>query len=191
MTLKTKLQSLPLYLQILFGMIGGILIGIAGLSLNGEKFILDWIRPWGQLFIRLLQLIAIPLVFTSLIKGVTGLGDISKFSRMGGRTILLYMLTTIFAVIIGVGMGWIVQPGKLVNSSQITEMQESYNAVVEEKKLEAEMTQEQGPLNFLNDIVPNNIIRATSDNSKMLQVIFFAIFLGLLLFPLRRKRLKQ
>jgi len=88
-------------------------------------------------------------------------------------------------------MGWIVQPGKLVNSSQITEMQESYNAVVEEKKLEAEMTQEQGPLNFLNDIVPNNIIRATSDNSKMLQVIFFAIFLGLLLFPLRRKRLKQ
>jgi len=99
MTLKTKLQSLPLYLQILFGMIGGILIGIAGLSLNGEKFILDWIRPWGQLFIRLLQLIAIPLVFTSLIKGVTGLGDISKFSRMGGRTILLYMLTTILQLL--------------------------------------------------------------------------------------------
>ena len=87
-------------MQILAGMIIGVIIGIAAIQINGEKFIQDWIRPWGQIFIRLLQLIAIPLVFISLIKGVTGLKDISKFSRIGGKTVLIYLGTTLVAVLI-------------------------------------------------------------------------------------------
>lgn len=177
---KTKKPfSFPLYMQILVGMIIGVIIGIVAIQLDGELFIRHWIRPWGQIFIRLLQLIAIPLVFISLVKGVTGLKDISKFSRIGGKTILIYMGTTLIAVLIGLFMGLIVQPGKLVNREQVVHMQENYRSVVEEKKQAAVETHDKGPLNFLNDIVPNNIVSATADNSKMLQVIFFAIFFGI------------
>lgn len=171
--------TIPLYLQILLGMVIGIVIGIVAIWLNDGSFVQDWIRPWGQIFIRLLQLIAIPLVFVSLIKGVTGLGDISKFSRLGGKTIALYLITTAVAVSFGLSMGLIVKPGNLVNREQVVSMQESYQAVAAEKALEAEMTHDRGPLNFLNDIVPNNIVSAAGDNSQMLQVIFFAIFFGI------------
>lgn len=85
MSKKIKLLSLPLYIQILIGMLTGILLGVVALHLHAETFVNHWIRPWGQVFIRLLQLIAVPLVFISLIKGITGLGDISKFSRMGAE----------------------------------------------------------------------------------------------------------
>ncbi len=171
-------------------MIAGIIIGLIALYLNGDRFIQDWIRPWGQIFIRLLQLIAIPLVFLSLVKGIAGLKDISKFSKMGGKTILLYMVTTIFAVILGVGIGLLVKPGALVDKSQIAHIQEDYYALAEEKKAEAEQTQQQGPLSFLNDIVPNNFINAASDNSKMLQVIFFAVFFGLAALAINPEKVK-
>lgn len=174
-----KKLTFPLYIQILFGMFAGILIGVAAMRLDGELFVQHWIRPWGQVFIRLLQLIAIPLVFISLVKGVTGLKDISKLSRLGGRTILIYMGTTLVAVLLGLSMGLLVKPGTLVNKDQVAHIQENYQSVVEEKKLAAQQTHDQGPLNFLNDLVPNNIVSATADNSKMLQVIFFAIFFGI------------
>lgn len=187
---KNKRSSIPLYLQILSGMVIGILIGLIALYLNGEQFIQHWIRPWGQVFIRLLQLIAVPLVFISLVKGVIGLGDINKFSRLGGKTILLYIATTVFAVLIGLGMGLTVKPGNLVDKSQIAHIQEAYYSVAEEKKMEAESTQKQGPLSFLNDIVPNNFVNAAADNSKMLQIIFFAIFFGIAALTIPADKIK-
>lgn len=190
MALKSKLSSVPLYLQILIGMFAGIMIGLVALSLKGELFIQNWIRPWGQVFIRLLQLIAVPLVFISLVKGVIGLQDISKFSRIGGKTILLYILTTVFAVLLGMGLGLVVKPGALVDKSQIMHIQENYHAIAEEKKQAAEQTQQQGPLAFLNDIIPNNFIHAASDNSKMLQVIFFAVFFGIASLTIAREKIK-
>lgn len=176
---RKKRNAFPLYLQILAGMIVGIIIGLIALPLQGGDFVQDWIRPWGQVFIRLLQLIAIPLVFLSLIKGVIGLNDISKFSKLGGKTIGIYLLTTAFAVCLGLGLGLVVKPGKLVNREQVASMQEQYHNQVAEKALQAEQTKNQGPLHFLNDIIPQNIVQAASDNSKMLQVIFFAIFFGI------------
>lgn len=179
MAIKRNFLKPPLYLQILYGMIAGILIGIAAIQVNGATFIQEWVRPWGQLFIRLLQLIAIPLVFISLVKGVTGLKDISKFSRIGGKTIGIYLCTTVFAVLLGLAMGLLIRPGKLVNQEKVAHLQESYHTTVEERKELAEQTRNRGPLAFLEEIVPSNIVHATSDNSKMLQVIFFAVFFGL------------
>lgn len=189
MKIRRKRPKFPLYIQILLGMLAGILLGILALQFDtdrfdGIQFIQHWIRPWGQLFIRLLQLIAIPLVFISLVKGVTGLKDISKFSRIGGKTIGIYLCTTVIAVLLGLTLGLIVKPGKLVKQEQAARLQESYHALAEEKRVIAEQTQSQGPLAFLNDIVPNNIVSATSDNSKMLQVIFFAIFFGIAILSL-------
>lgn len=179
MSLMKRISNTPLYLQILLGMIVGILIGLIALHTHATQFIHDWIQPWGQLFIRLLQLIAMPLVFVSLIKGMTGLKDIQKFSRIGGKTIGVYICTTIVTILLGLGMGLLIQPGKLVDREQVAQLQESYYTQAEEKKVAAEEARQQGPLAFLTDIVPNNIIQASSDNGKMLQVIFFAIFFGI------------
>ncbi|MCI1648694.1 MAG: dicarboxylate/amino acid:cation symporter [Bacteroides sp.] len=179
MALIKKLSSIPLYVQILIGMIAGIIIGLVALQLDGTLFIKHWVQPWGQLFIRLLQLIAIPLVFISLVKGITGLKDISKVSKIGGKTIGIYIITTLVAILLGLAMGLIIQPGKLIDRNEVVHLQKSYQETVQEKKQVAEQTKEQGPLAFLNDIVPNNIIAASTDNSKMLQVIFFAIFFGI------------
>lgn len=190
MSKKIKLLSLPLYIQILIGMLTGILLGVVALHLHAETFVNHWIRPWGQVFIRLLQLIAVPLVFISLIKGITGLGDISKFSRMGGRTILIYIMTTVVAVFWGLGMGLTVKPGNLMDQSQVAHIQESYKAVVETQKEVAANTQQKGPLAFLEDIIPNNIVSATADNSKMLQVIFFAVFFGIAALTLPDEKIK-
>lgn len=110
---------------------------------------------------------------------MTGLKDISKFSRISGKTIGIYICTTVVAILIGLAMGLLVQPGKLVNHEQVAHLQEHYHTVAEEKKIAAKQNREQGSLAFLTDIIPNNIIKATSDNGKMLQIIFFAVLFGL------------
>lgn len=188
MTLVKRLLSIPLYVQILIGMIAGIVIGLVALEFNGEPFIKNWVQPWGQLFIRLLQLIAVPLVFISLIKGMTGLKDISKVSKIGGKTIGIYICTTVAAILLGLAMGLLIKPGKLVDREEVIQLQKSYHTAVQEKKVAAQQTKDQGPLAFLNDIVPNNIIKSASDNSKMLQVIFFAVIFGIatLALPTRK-----
>ncbi len=189
MSLFRKLFRLPLYIQILLGMIAGILIGLVALQSGKPILIEHWIRPWGNLFIRLLQLIAVPLVFFSLIKGIIGLNDISKFSRMGGRTILIYMATTAIAVTWGISMGLLVKPGNLVDQSTVAHMQESYRSVVAEQIKAAEENSEKGPLDFVYDIVPNNIVSSMGDNTKMLQIIFFAIFFGIAALTITKEKL--
>ena len=127
---KTQKKKFPLYIQILIGMVVGIIIGFIATHTGSATLVKDWIQPWGQLFIRLLQLIAIPLVFISLVKGVTGLKDISRFSKLGGRTILIYLCTTVIAVLFGVSMGLLVQPGNLVVREQLVNLLEDYQGVV-------------------------------------------------------------
>lgn len=176
---KKRRYTIPLYLQILLGMIAGIGIGLIALYAGGEKTVQQWIRPWGQLFIRLLQLIAVPLVFFSLVKGVLGLQDIRRFSELGGKTILIYLCTTIVAVSIGLGLGLAVKPGRFFNREKAAAMQASYRTVVDEKKIVAEQVKDEGPLKFLNDLIPDNFIRAAGDNGRMLQVIFFSVLFGI------------
>ncbi|MCK9343520.1 MAG: dicarboxylate/amino acid:cation symporter, partial [Massilibacteroides sp.] len=120
---KYKKKAFPLYLQIMLGMLIGIGIGFVALQFNQGTFIKDWIYPWGALFIRLLQLVAVPLVFISLVKGVTGLGNISRISQLGTKTISIYILTTIVAVLLGMALGGIIQPGKLVNKDSIPQIE--------------------------------------------------------------------
>ncbi|MBR6831725.1 MAG: cation:dicarboxylase symporter family transporter, partial [Tidjanibacter sp.] len=104
-------HKIPLFAQILTGMLIGILIGFLGIWLGGEHVINDWVRPLGKLFIKALMLIAVPLVLISLIKGIAELKSTSTLSRLGGRTIVIYLLTTIFAVLVGIGSALIIRPG--------------------------------------------------------------------------------
>lgn len=114
------MKKLALHWQILLGMLAGIVLAVIALQFgttleNGENtaaiFIQNWIKPFGTIFINLLKMIAVPLIVTSLIKGVADLQDISKLSRMGGRTILFYVCTTIIAVSIGLIMVNLIEPG--------------------------------------------------------------------------------
>tara|TARA_R110001592_G_scaffold247568_1_gene509686 strand:+ start:5999 stop:7306 length:1308 start_codon:yes stop_codon:yes gene_type:complete len=180
------MRKLELHWQILLGMLAGVLFAFAMVQLEwGPKFISDWIKPFGNIFINSLKLIAVPLILASLIKGVSDLKDISKLSKMGGRTITIYILTTVIAVSIGLGVVNIVKPGASISEETRTELVENYKGDAEAIKSKADKQKESGPLQALEDLVPSNIFQAASDNGNMLQVIFFAILfgIGLILIP--------
>lgn len=171
-------------------MIAGIATGMLFVSFGQGEVVQLWIKPWGNIFIRMLQLIAVPLVLVSLIKGVTGIEDIRRFSQIGLKALLIYMSTTVCAILVGLALVLSVKPGNFVDAAVASQMKESYHNVVNEKMSAAESTSEQGPLSFLNDIVPDNLFAASSNNSKMLQVIFFAIFFGIAAISLPKEKTK-
>jgi len=180
------MKKLALHWKILLGMALGVIVGIVMTNFEGGKeLVQDWIKPFGKIFINSLKLIAIPLILAALIKGVSDLRDISKLSKMGGRTIITYILTTIIAVSIGLVLVNIVNPGKSISEQTRTEMVENYSGNTEKYKETAKMQKESGPLQALEDLVPSNIFAAATSNRNMLQIIFFAVFfgIGLILIP--------
>ena len=181
------MKKLALHWKIIIGMVLGVVYGLIAHKLGWIDFTNDWIKPWGKIFVNLLKLIAVPLVFASLIKGVASLSDISKLSRIGGKTIAIYLVSTVIAVTIGLLLVNIVKPGDGFDKDSISkteQIQEGAN-----KKIKAaENVKDGGPLQFLVDIVPTNIFDAASSNRNMLQVIFFAIIFGIALVMLPNEK---
>ncbi len=185
------MKKIPLYIRIIAGMVLGVLFAVIAIQFEGGvSFTRDWIKPFGNIFINLLKLIAIPLILASLVKGVSDLKDISKLSSMGLRTVVLYLFTTVFAVCLGLVAVNIIKPGKSISTETREQMMTAYGSNATEKQEEAARQKGGGPLKFIEDIVPDNIFKATSTNSTMLQVIFFALFMGvaLILIPPDRAR---
>ncbi|MDO6389721.1 dicarboxylate/amino acid:cation symporter [Pontibacter sp. BT731] len=179
------MKKLALHWQILIGMTLGVAWGISASSFGLNEFTADWIKPFGTIFINLLKLIAVPLVLVSLITGVASLSDISKLSRIGTKTIGLYLMTTVFAVVLGLVIVNIAEPGKAFSPEKREEFKAQYASTAMDKSSDAAAVEEQGPLQALVDIVPDNIFGAMTDNTDMLQVIFFALLFGisLILIP--------
>ena len=180
------MRKLELHWQIILGMLGGVLFALAMVQFEwGPKIVSDWIKPFGNIFINSLKLIAVPLILASLIKGVSDLKDISKLSKMGGRTIGIYIITTVIAVSIGLTIVNIIKPGSSISEETRNELVENYKGDADSKISQANEQKESGPLKALEDLVPSNIFAAAGDNGNMLQVIFFAIFfgVGLILIP--------
>ncbi|HSR54293.1 MAG TPA: dicarboxylate/amino acid:cation symporter [Acidobacteriota bacterium] len=174
-----------LHWQILIGMVLGVIFGVFG-ALNGlHGFIEDWIAPWGRIFLNLLLLIAIPLVLTSLITGVASLSDVNRLSRLGGKTIVLYMATTAVAITIGLGLANIMRPGDYVPTELAETLQARYQAETGEREATAALTREEGPLQPLVDIVPGNFFSSASSNRNMLQMVFVALLVGIVLIQLK------
>lgn len=213
-------MKFPLHIRIIFGLILGIAWSFLSTYLGWNQFTISWISPFGDIFIRLLKFIAVPLVLFSIIAGVSGLKDVSKLGKLGGKTLLTYLLTTMTAVGVGLLIGNLGAPGKFVDDGQRLKNRLQYelwanenNVVIKDgqsyltdpahadlvqelkekvdfnvntdkiaDKLEtAEQSKDEGPLKFLVDMVPENIILSISNNKLMLQVIFFAIFFGITL----------
>ena len=173
-----KFSSLPLYVKILAGMVLGILLGILSIQAGFAAQIDVWVKPFGEIFMRLLKFIAIPLVMISLVKGVGNLSDIASLSRIGIKTIGIYVCTTVLAVLVGLTLVELIGPGKMVSPDSAAAMQADYGTTVAEQNTQAEAMAETPPLQFLVDLFPDNLVGAMSDNGGMLQIIVIAILVG-------------
>lgn len=188
-TTPTKRPRLALHWQILIGMVAGVLLGLVAVRLGWQQVVVDWIKPFGTIFIRLLKMIAIPLIVASLIKGASDLKDLSSLSRMGFRTVALYLFTTVIAVTTGLLVVNIFQPGNRVaeetRAGLVATMEgdadseegdaSKLNKIYDQAKLQ----KSSGPLQPLVDMVPDNVVMASTNNGAMLQVIFFSLFFGI------------
>ena len=216
-------KKLPLYVKIIIGLFLGIIWSFLSSYLGFNHFTINWIDPFGKIFIRLLKFIAVPLVLFSIISGISGLNDISRLGKMGAKTLSIYLITTVAAVTLGLLLGNFIKPGEFIEGQQRVKNRISYEiwasdngiqildgksflndpAYAEETnayrkgqghevsqkhldKVKEKMSvvadkQNAGPLKFLVDVIPENIILSISDSALMLQVIFFAIFFGITL----------
>jgi Na+/H+-dicarboxylate symporter len=168
-----------LHWKIIIGLILGLVWGLFSSLIGWNQFTVDYIGPFGTIFVNLLKLIAVPLVLASLVVGVSSLNDMTKLSRMGGKTIGIYLITTVLAITIGLTVVNVMQPGKTLPEETRTLLMESYSENLEGRDEAAQELVDRSPFQFFVDIVPVNVVGAASDNSNMLQVVFIAIILGI------------
>jgi Na+/H+-dicarboxylate symporter len=182
-------KKIPLHTQIIIGLVLGLIFGLVVIKTSiPNSFTLDYIKPFGTIFINGLKMIAVPLVLASLIVGVSNLGDISKLSRIGGKTIGIYLLTTVIAVSIGLILVNTFQPGKSLPVETRESLMSLYEGDAGSKLGQAAELQKQSPLQPLIEIVPENFFLASTDNSAMLQVVFFAILVGIALLQISKEK---
>lgn len=186
------MKKLALHWKIIIGMVLGIIFGFIMNTIDGGKgFVSNWIAPFGTIFINLLKLIAVPLILASLIKGISDLKDISKIKSMGLRTMGIYVGTTLVAIIIGLAIVNTLKPGAGMPQDTIEKIKLKYenDAGVTDKLMKASAQKDAGPLQALVDIFPSNIFQSFVEAS-MLQVIFFALFVGVCLLLIDENKAK-
>ena len=231
---------MALHWQVIIALVLGILFSIAVVyhaDINNTKvgiqFTADYIAPFGKIFVNVLKLIAVPMVLFSIIAGIGSLKNIKQLGRVGVKTLLIYIGTTMSAILIGLLFVNLIQPGTFPSdesrvekrieyelwlaetpnaprldsvsflsdaqySSQVADVRErmalsSIDSDTQDKLNKAAAEKKKGPLAKLVDIFPSNIFHAISDkngSSNMLQVIFFAIFFGVILVRLPKKHAK-
>ena len=172
---------MQLHTKIIIGLILGLLVGIASVFFGISNTITNWVMPFGTIFVKMLKLVAVPLILVSLISGISNLRDTSKLSRIGGKTFSIYILTTVLSIIIALFLANIVQPGKAFPEEITIELREKYASEATMKINNAEKVENSGPLQMMVDVVPDNFFFAASNNKNMLQIIFFAILFGIAL----------
>tara|TARA_A100001035_G_scaffold97121_1_gene76144 strand:- start:1385 stop:2641 length:1257 start_codon:yes stop_codon:yes gene_type:complete len=184
------MKGMSLHWKIIIGMIFGIIFGLLANNFGLVLFTQNWIKPFGVIFVNLLKLIAVPLVFASLVKGISSLSNTSKISVIGFKTIIFYILSTVIAVTIGLILVNVIQPGNAFSEIAKNDLKKSYSSEIVEKINSAEDVQGGGPLQFLVDIVPSNIIYSATENKNMLQIIFFAIIFSISMIMLPKENVK-
>lgn len=179
-----------LHWQIILGLVLGLVYGIIAAAMGWGQFTSDWIGPFGTIFLNLLKLIAVPLIIASLITGVASLSDVKKLSRIGGKTIVIYLGTTVVALVIGLVLVNLLRPGDSVPEETSTRLQQAYEGDMSSRLESAAATRERGPLQAFVDMVPENFFGAAGDNRNMLQMVFVAIFFGIALLILPAEKAK-
>ncbi|MEW5820905.1 MAG: dicarboxylate/amino acid:cation symporter [Cyanobacteriota bacterium] len=180
--------KLEVYYQIFIMLFAGAVAGV-GLNLLTNNFhvvdpdtsalILSIVKPFGDVFIRMIQMVVIPLVFASLVLGVASLGDPRKLGRIGSKTIAYFLITTGLAVSIGLTFANLVQPGAGFSSELKEQLIESNKDAVSTKQ-EMKESSKQSFGDIIVNIVPKNPIKDMAEGN-MLPVIFFALMIGICL----------
>ena len=179
---------MQLHWKIIIGLVLGAIYGILSAVNGWNGFTSDFISPFGTIFLNLLKLIAVPLVVSSLITGVASLSDTRKLSRIGWKTIALYISTTAVAVSIGLILVNLLEPGNAIPESyQESLSSEYFNTAADKQEAAASIHQNRGPLQPMVDMVPGNIFSAASNNRNMLQVVFISLIFGIALIGIDRK----
>lgn len=182
--------KIALHWKILLGILFGLFFGLLMKNFDQNILVINWIKPFGTLFINMLKMIAVPLIVVSLIVGLADLKDISKLSKLGGRTVFFYLCTTVFAVSLGLLLANIVKPGSFINQEARESLLANFAGDATQKIELAQKAKESGPLQPLVDIVPDNIFTAMGNNSSMLQVIFFVVLIGIGLILIEEEKAK-
>ena len=173
------MRNIPLHTKIIFGLILGLLVGIASVFAGIGNIISDWVMPFGTIFVKMLKLVAVPLILVSLISGISNLRDTAKLSRIGSKTFGIYILTTVIAIIIALFLANFIEPGNAFPEEKTAELREKYASDASMKISDAKEVEKSGPLQMMVDVVPDNFFYAASNNRNMLQVIFFSILFGI------------
>lgn len=182
-------KRIPLHTQIIIGLLLGLVFGLASIQFGWPpEFTIKYIKPFGTIFLNSLKMIAVPLVLASLIVGIAKLGDISKLSRMGGKTIGIYLATTTIAITIGLICVNILKPGKKLPESTRENLIALYSGDVETRENVAQQVKEAGPLQPLVDVIPENIFASMGNNNSMLQVVFVALIIGIALLKIPKEK---
>lgn len=182
-----KLLKLELYTKILIGLILGIIVGIIANKFGIASFFSIYIKPFGSAFIRLISMIVVPLVFASLFIGTASLNDIRKLGRIGGKTIAFYLCTTAIAIIIGLAMANVFKPGTGLTKETQEQLLANY-ADEAASKIDTAL-KKPGIGETLINIIPKNPVEALS-GGEMLQIIFFALMLGIAITLIPQGRAK-
>lgn len=130
------MKNLALHWKIIIGLILGIIFAFVSSSLGWSEFVVDWIDPFGKIFINLLKLIAVPLVLFSIIKGISGLHDTAKLGRLASKTLAFYLFTTVTSVTVGLLLVNTFAPGTLVDDSQRTDNRIAYEIWAQDNAIE-------------------------------------------------------
>ena len=183
-------MKLELHWKIIIGLVLGLLFGVLSATQGWGVFVSNWVSPFGKIFINLLKLIAVTLVLSSLITGVASLSDLKKLSRIGGRTIAIYIATTTVAVTIGLLSVNLLEPGATVPDDMKSKLQDTYKSSVSGRVEAAEEVKERSALQPIVDMVPSNFFNSASNNRNMLQVVFVAIIIGIALIQINKTKAK-
>jgi Na+/H+-dicarboxylate symporter len=183
-------MKLELHWKIIIGLVLGLIFGVLAAANGWSGFTTNWIAPFGKIFINLLKLIAVPLVLSSLITGVASLSDLKKLSRIGGKTITIYIVTTAISVTIGLVSVNLLKPGDTVPEDMKVKLQETYKSAASGKLEAADQIKERRPLQPIVDMVPSNFFSSASNNRNMLQVVFVAIIIGIALIQIPKNKAK-
>lgn len=176
--------SLPtrILLGLLFGAIAGVTLNLALTPGSDAHDLVTGVdvnvaSPLGKLFLNLLFMVVVPVVFSSLFLGVAGLGSLQTLGRLGGRTLLWFLGTTVIAVLLGLTLVRAIEPGKRIDPAAAARVKEQYLGSAEERIAQSK-TAKAFTVDSIVEIVPTNVVQAAGDNKQVLGLIFFALILG-------------
>ena len=195
---RDRPKGMPLHTRILIGLVVGVVAGVvANRVLGGDDPRVAWVlrnitEPIGQLFLRLLLMVVIPLVFSSLVVGVAGIGDIRKLGRVGLKSFAYTFIISAISVVIGLTMANTIQPGRRLDPATRTALEQRYGAGASKEVEAATKTSapDKSPLmQVVETIVPKNPVASVAgikageekqtDTPDMLHVMFFALIIGI------------